>query len=393
MNARWILPIALLSATRAGAEEADLRRAAPPRQSPEVRDALRQAEGPISVLHVPRAHARNDGRDLAIRATVRNDWLAERVVLHYRRIGERDWRAVDLAKDRAGEYAALVPDAFVTAPGFEYYIESVLRDGRRVRNFASPEHPQQVQVRDLSHEARRARRLARHDGARYDFAMGFKFLNAGVKEFEVQNGERRAYRDSFNRVDLDFAYRILSDYIYQISFSFGMLGAKLGVSRPLASLAADPTVDSRFKDPAARDTGVYLGRARATWEIADLVGLDLAVILGANHKGFAVGGGGTLRLGRLTGTHLDIGIEIIQETGYDFWMEFAWDTVPRTMMSLRADLTTWPSQNDGLAVFPSFNVRYALTRNAYLGAFIGYGTRFRYQRGGVSGGAQVGYQF
>jgi hypothetical protein len=101
-------------------------------------------------------------------------------------------------------------------------------------------------------------------------------------------------------------------------------------------------------------------------------------------KAHPVGG----RLGRLIGTHLDVGIEVIQETGYDFWMELACDTVPRTMMSLRADLTTSPSQSDGLAVFPSFNVR-ALTRSAYLGAFIGYGTcRGRPIRQGVRRGQE-----
>ena len=34
-----------------------------------------------------------------------------------------------------------------------------------------------------------------------------------------------------------------------------------------------------------------------------------------------------------------------------------------------------------------------MTKNAYVGASIGYGTRFRYQHGGVNAGANVGYQF
>ena len=86
-------------------------------------------------------------------------------------------------------------------------------------------------------------------------------------------------------------------------------------------------------------------------------------------------------------------LETIQQTGYDAWVEFTWDTVPRFLMSLRTDLTTYPSDKDGLAVIPSFNAKWLMTKNAYVGASIGYGTRFRYQHGGVNAGANVGYQF
>jgi hypothetical protein len=354
-------------------------------QTPLPAEAARaEAQAVLRVYHVPPASAENRVSGFPIRATIENLWLAKEVILYYRRPNEPRYRRTEFRKGQTGpEFIALVPEATLSAPGFEYYLETTLKDGTKVANFGSAASPQRVVVRDLSAEERRALRLARHLDTQHDFSIAFKYLNAGVKVLNLERGGTGEFRDSYNQLDLNYRHRILSDYIYQIAFSFGILGAKLGMSRPVA--------DSR-DDPSLR-TGVYFGRATATWELASLVGLDASVVLGANQAGFVVGGGGTLRLGRLSGTHLDVGVEYIQDTGYDAWLEFAWDTVPRLMMSLRADLTTYPSNNDGLAVFPSFNVKWAVTRNVYAGAFLGYGTRFQYQRGGVSGGASFGYQF
>jgi hypothetical protein len=335
------------------------------------------------VRHTPLASARNQGRDLAIEAHLEREWLLERATLHVRRLGERKFREVVFLKSPAGMYVALVPEATVNAPGFEYYIETKTKKGETQQSFASANDPQRVVVRNHSSAERFERRLARHAGTRHEFSLGFKYVNTGTQDLTTLGGGATpgSYRDSFNQLDLGYTHRILSDYIYGIHFGFGIVGAKLGMSRPLEQAGIAPR------------TGVYFGRARATWEFLDLVGLDLSVILGANQIGFVVGGGGTLRLGRVTGTHLDIGVEYIQTTGYDAWLELTWDTVPGFLMSLRADLTTWPSSQDGMAVIPSFNVKWMLPRNFFATASIGYGTRFRYQHGGVSFATGMGYAF
>jgi hypothetical protein len=374
-----LLCLTLAGGTARGAEPAGEVRATAPAQ--------------LRVLHAPPVYATNGPEDLILPLRILNSFLAREVLVQYRHVGERAFAKAPAQKSSSGDWVARIPAEVVAAPGFEYYVETVMKDGSTVPNFASASRPHRVIVHDLSPEQRRARRLARHNGLRYDLSVGYRYVSAGLKELPTSpNGDTRSYRESYNELGVSFSYRILSDYIYQISFSFGAMGAKLGMSRPLAERASDPATDPSLRGEAA-PTGLYFGKASATWEISSLVGLDLSAILGANQVGFAVGGGGTLRLGRLSGTHLDIGAEVIQNTGYDVHFEFAWDTVPRVMMSLRADLTTYPSENDGLAVIPSFNVRWALSREAYVTALIGYGTRFQYQRGGVTAGAGFGYQF
>lgn len=337
----------------------------------------------LRVAHVPLAAARHGNRDLAVRARISSPFLARAVWLRYRPVGAREFAHSEFRKSTEGEWIALVPRAIVTEPGFEYYIEGERKDGARVLHFASPRAPQRVFVRDRSEAARAAERLARHEGTRHAFSLSMGSIGAGVEERAGTDGTRRELADRYQRLEVGYVHRILSDAIYQIAFSFGILGAKLGAARPVA----DATGDGSLR------TGLYLGRARATWELFDLVGLDLAAVLGANQSGFVAGGGGALRLGRLTGTHLELGAEYIPRTGYDAWVEFAWDTVPRLQMALRADFTTFPSADDGMAVLSSLNLRWTVTRNVFATAFIGYGTRFRYQRGGVSGGAGFGYQF
>jgi len=402
MNTRIIAAISLLASlsivSSARAEEVKLEKRtteilkndgekapndAPALASPATPATPAATPGTVTVSHVPLSSAKNGGGDLAISASIGDLWRARAVRLFHRAAGKKSFEASEFKKDAEGRYLALVPNEVVNEPGFDYYIETELRSGARVRNFASAEAPQHVVVRDLSAEERTRRRLARHQGTHDELLLAFRYVGAGVTSVPGAGGRESEQRDSYNQLDVAYTHRILSDYIYQIGFGFGILGAKLGMSRPLAEAAGNPSLR----------TGVYLGRAKATWEFADAIGFDATLVLGANQAGFVVGGGGALRFGRLTGTHLEIGVEGIQQTGYDAWLELAWDTVPGFMMSLRTDLTSYPSSVDGMAVLPSFNVKWMLNKNVTAGAFIGYGTRFAYARGGVSTGMSLAYQF
>jgi hypothetical protein len=46
-----------------------------------------------------------------------------------------------------------------------------------------------------------------------------------------------------------------------------------------------------------------------------------------------------------------------------------------------------------MAVIPSFNVKWLMGRGLALTGSIGYGTRFQYRQGGVTGGLGVSYAF
>lgn len=348
---------------------------APPTLAPQDKPS---ASARPRLRHTPRVAARNDGAAFAMTAHMEREWLVAAALLHYRPLGGRAYTTVRFERARDGSFVALVPEPLVTRPGFEYWIELEQKDGVRRAAFASAAEPQPVRVTQRSSAALFAERLARHRGAQHDFALAFRFVNTGALDL---GRDGQLLRDSWNQLDLGYTHRVLSSYLHSIHFGFGIVGAGLGVSRPKNDLGLDGRA------------GVYFGRARATWEWADLVGLDVSLVLGANQQGFVVGGGGTLRLGRIAGTHFDVGAEYIQTTGYDVWFEFAFDTVPGFMLSLRADLTSWASHRDGMAVIPSFNAKWWLPRGFYATASLSYGTRDRAVNGGLGFSTGLGYQF
>jgi hypothetical protein len=276
------------------------------------------------VYHVPMQSVANPSGDLVVSMEIRDRWRAKTVRLSYRRIAMTQWAVSEFKRDSRGRQIAIIPEGVVSAPGFEYFIASELKDGTTALHFASPQSPQRVVVRDVSMGERAARRLARHDGAQHEFELAYRFINNGTLT-TTMGGSTTDERDNYHRLTLGYTHRLLSDYIYQIGFDFVVLGAKLGVNAPVdGSIVANQD---------RRQPGIYLGRARASWEFLDSFGIDVMLAFGANQTGFVVGGGGALRIGRLTGTNFEVGVEVVKDTGYDVWLQMAWDTVPHFTMS------------------------------------------------------------
>jgi hypothetical protein len=285
------------------------------------------ADDPPRVRHVPPSEVAL-GEPLRVEASVDRAFRLEALELHWRRAGGA-WNATAFGKTETGGWAAIVAAADVAPPAVEYFITS-REAGAEVERFASAASPHPVLVVPGDDHLERQERLSRYGGHRSRARTMGEWVDFGS---HGRSAGGAAYHDRYYRLEAEYLYRILTAIE---SIRLGMVRLRGDVPPPGAFLPG------RTSDPV-RATGMDYGYAELTLALTEVVGVQARVLLGADDLGFATGAGATLRLGEPTRAHLDVGAETVKRVGFDGFVRFAWDTVPRWPMSLALHVTNEPA--------------------------------------------------
>ncbi len=333
--------------------------------------ALEAGDRPV-LFHWPLSQVVQDSQPIRIAVEWDREWAGRAVVLHHRNGARGDFVPLDFEPGHGLRWEAVVEPSELAPPTFEYWIESVETDGTRIARFGSAGVPQVATVRAVPSRDRVAERLAGHLGHRSQFDASFRHY-----DFGRPSGVTGRSNDSFNVFDLSFTYRLLLPGLYQVSMGVFLLGDRLGVDSP---------IQTRYPP------GAYCGYLKAYWEFGDIFGIEPMLLIGAGSEGFEGGGGITARFGPIRSTHFDLGFSGIRNLGWTFVSEFVWTGIPHVVLALRNELTTMPV-NDRYGIIPSVKVTGLLPGGVRVHGLIGYGIREGYDRGWLTWGAGLGWEF
>ncbi len=341
--------------------------------------ALASAEGEVEprVLHTPRL-TQTAGQRLTVRLHPQGDWKLEAIALVARPLGGGAWTRHPFARTAAHEMEATVPAALVQPPGLEYYIESTGTDGTRRTHFASADAPHPVNVTGESDAVRQRVRLAEHGGQRSRFRLASGLTAFGRREGMTGEATDR-FSDRYWQLDAEYVYRPLTT-LYQFGFGFGLMRGQW------------PSADGEAVVDGA-DPGVNYGHADLEVLLHRFVAAGLRLDLGANAEGFVAGGGGSLRIGRLAGTHLATRYEYLADVGYKLDFRFHWDTVDRFPMALGIEFTDWPHPDSPTASILSYDVAWRATEAWSVALRAGVANRSASLDTGYLAGVAVNYGF
>ncbi len=246
------------------------------------------------------------------------------LTLAWRPLGEVDWRVVGF--DRSGDvWVAHIPGADVQRPGIEYTIQTQ-RDGARPRaRFATSTNPYVVYVAGDSTESVERAWLKEYDGHR----SRFKLSGSGVS-FGHPND---FLGDSQWDIAASYLYRPLQT-LHELEFGFARTRGQA-----ISTLWPDQT---EYRLPAGYDRG----RASAVFNASRNFGLRTVAEIGANLEQFTAGGGGGIRIGAPTETHVWLWYESVFRVGQTAGLSMTWDTVPHVPMTAGLEVTTWPVSVD-----------------------------------------------
>lgn len=332
------------------------------------------------IFHLPAPEA-PVSKSLILRAKIVAAWHFSRAMVNYRRVGTREYKSATLERSSTGGYAATIPASDVAPPGIEYYIVSKDRKGKERQHFAGPDNPHQVVVRGKPESQRFQNNLARHKGNHSRAKASFTYINFGKRSNSAENAE---YSDYYWQLELDYTYLILK-IPYYIRLGYRRLRS---VSQGSLREPHEPNEDLTDDEI---DPGIDFGFAELNFRLHDLIGLKTKLILGATREGFAIGGGGALRIGYDPGTHIALVFEGAQDLGWTSFLRLAWDTVPGFPMGVNVGVTNYPGNGD-LAVQLLFDVEAHFLEPVLIAVRAGYQAR-DYRVGGLAIGGWLIYEF
>lgn len=348
--------------------------------------AVLAAAGPASaesVSHVPPSQA-DAGEALALNATVDRAWEST-ITLHFRGSRAGGWATAEFRRD--GErWVAIIPAENVQAPGVEYYIDAVSKDGQVVPQFASATDPHVVLVRRQDVDVRRDRELARYDGKRSRLRGSAEWVDFGERRFRV-DGETRRIPDRYYRLDADFSYLLLAYPLKAVRIGFTqLLGETPDTYRedPL-DCGADPDCEIR----AGFKVG---GWTELRFSVMEGVEADARGSVMATKEGFKIGGRTELRVGVEDGSHVALGAEILGDVGTSAFFRLGWDTVPQAPMTATVEMLDYPADHRAAGVRLIYDVAHPFPGGLRIGARASYQARDE-RVGGLGGGLTAAMDF
>ncbi len=341
------------------------------------------AEEP-SLLHTPPSGLEAE-EEAWFEAQVEKDWKFESLYLKVRSLRQNgDFETYEFKRTDANTHVAVVPASFVQPPGVEYYIASVDAEGVEFVHFASEENPQPAYADGETSLTRRMSRLERHDGQTSEFELRTEYTMYGAHQ-TGSNQQTETGSDALFRSEIQYTYRPL-EFLYDFGFGLGFMRG----SSPTIS------IDGRSVpvDTAGDEPGLNYGFGEATIEAWRNFSVTGRLTLGASDVGFAVGVGGVVRIGRIAGTRLELGGELVEDIGSRGWMTFAWDTVPAVPMSLTLEANNQPDPGVNPAGLRFvYELGWDITERVTLLGDIGYATRTSGVSVGLVGGLKARYAF
>lgn len=346
-----------------------------------------------AVYHVPVPSAAG-GEDAALYVRPLADWKLGELFLQYRRRDKpgAPYTSVAFRRANASEFVAIIPGDEVQPPGVEYYIGSGAPGAERL-HYAAPDKPHEIVVLGETDYTRERDRLARHNGHRSEFGLYGEFTGFGPRGVNILDDratlETRAGTDWYWASHLEYTYRFLSR-LYAINFG-------VAVVRGHQDTVVIDGVEQRVNPvpglSGGDEPGMNYGWGGVTAELHEIFSLDGRILLGASAVGFAAGAGGTMRIGEIGGTRLELGGEVFQDIGNVGFMFFHWATIPRVPMALGIDITTRPNPHGPAGSRVIYDIGYEFTDSIRVTGRVGSVIRTSGTAAGWMGGLQSTYAF
>lgn len=335
-----------------------------------------------TVRHVPLAEAQA-GDEVTVEATADHAWEST-IRLHVKPVTGGSWTATEFAR-HGDKLAAVIPADQVQAPGIDYYIDSVGKDGAVVAEFASAESPHRVVVRRSADDVRRDRELARYGGRRSRVQGSFDWVDFGTRRFRDLTDSRRI-PDRYYRIDGSYSFLILAYPLKAFRIGYTqLLGTTPDAERDTASCIdiSQCDLESGFK---------VGGWFELRFSLRDGFEIDTRGSVMATRDGFNVGGRTELRVGVEDGNHIALGGEVMAEVGSSVFFRLGWDTVPHFPMAASVELLDYPADRRATGVRLVYDIAYPFPNGLRIGARASYQARDE-QVGGIGGGVNAGLDF
>jgi hypothetical protein len=298
------------------------------------------------VVHVPPT-ASPAGTPIPLEAMIDAPY-AEKLVVHYRAVGEPAWHDTPFDRSSAGSwYAELPPSA---PPGVEYYIAGTDLAGHEVDHFASAQSPHLVHI-----EATLGDRLEEQDRARLGNLDNEVSFDVAGHDF----GNRYDLADEFVRGELTYTHRVLRS-LHEVGFGFGAIEGKT----PTQMEDASTVKGSRY------------GFGQVRVRVHPSVFIDGRVGLAVSQDGFGGTTRGQVTFGKPWRSCLQMGAEYMSGLGPSGWVRLQWDTAPPLLMGASIVRTDLPgSVTSAIGLYVAYDVAYRVTDRVTIKGQVSYGPR------------------
>jgi hypothetical protein len=314
------------------------------------------------VVHVPPI-ASPAGAPIELSAMIDAPYV-EKLVVHYRRIGEQAWHDVAFDRSSAGGWFASLPPA--EPPGVEYYIGGTDGAGAEVDHFASARAPHVVRVQPSLVD-----RLEAQDRVR----LGNLDNEVAVDVIGHDFGNRYALDDRYVRGEIVYTHRVLRT-LHEIGFGFGAIQGR--------------TPDAM--EDASVSHGLRYGFGQLRVRIDPSVYLDARVGMGVSQDGFAGQTRGQLTFGKPWRSCLQIGAEYLGDLGPSGWVRLQWDTAPPLLMGASIVRTDLPgAMTSAIGLYVAYDVAYRVTDRFTVRGQLSFGPRDGVAHPGAGLGTAVAF--
>jgi len=347
-------------------------------QSPKAPDAPPRLPPPaLEVRHLPRAQEAS-GKELVLEAEVTPAYRLATLVAHHRNAGETAFRETAFELKEASRYAAIIPIPSEQRVPVEYYLTARDTDGKESLRFASAELPHTVLIQVPDHELERSALLASYGHRKSRVSLFGEYVDFGSTRAGPVH-----YLDRYYRLEADYLHRLLTEVagmrVDAIRIGVGHLRARV----PPIQLPVPSDWPPLEGAPPTVRTGLDYGFSELNVALGSHFGFTSRLVLGGNAEGFAAGLGGSLRIGPVRGSHVELGGETISGLGTTGTVRLAWDTVTRVPMSAAIQVTNFPDGPTGVRLL--YRADFEVSPTFSLGALIGYQARIS-----ISGGPTLG---
>lgn len=298
------------------------------------------------VVHVPPI-ASPAGTPIELSAMIDAPYV-EKLVVHYRVVGEQAWHDMPFDRSSAGGWYASLPPA--APPGVEYYIAGTDVTGAEVDHFASAREPHIVRIEPSLED-----RLEAQDRAR----LGDLDNELAVDVIGHDFGNRYDLDDRYVRGEIVYTHRMLRT-LHEIGFGFGAIQGRTPDAMEDASVAH----------------GLRYGFGQLRVRIDPSVFLDARIGMGVSHDGFGGQTRGQLTFGKPWRSCLQVGAEYISDLGPSGWVRLQWDTAPPLLMGASIVRTDLPgAMTSAIGLYVAYDVAYRVTDRVTVRGQVSFGPR------------------
>ncbi len=326
------------------------------------------------------------GSDYRLEAHVQGDWLMRNLRVEHRPMGSRgEWTSQALERSGERTFATTLGRDVLLAPGLEVRVLSEDPKDKPLVHLAGAT----ILVEHSKMDQRKRERLEAHRGKRSEFRVTGDATFYGRRLY--QEGDvteaAEAGSDRFWSTEAEYTYRTL-ETLYDIRFGVGLLRGERA-----RALVDDEFIGLDGQDEAPAP-GLNYGWSEANFALHRLGSVGVRLTLGASEEGFVAGLRSMVRLGEISGTHLEFGGEAMQDVGNLGYMKFQWTTLERVPMAMTVEVSERPGgENNPMGTRLMLDVGWQVTDQFLIGGRAGYAARLESLEGGAVVGLHSSWSF